>query len=145
MKKVNYRGRLIALYITSFIVSILPLAICLVLKRDEYFKTVGESVKLAAGGIILLFLLVVKILGKFKMPGRMTFFFLLFILSYLLESLLTDLALLSGMALLGEALDYFFLSPFIKKTREDRSVAKAADVTSQKVEEIIKKYSGGRV
>lgn len=145
MKKTKYKGRLFLLYILSFLSSVLPLGICLFLKREEYFKTVGESVKLALGGTILLLFVIIKVLGKLRIPGRSALFGIVFVLSYLLESVLRDLTLLSGLALLGECIDQMLFQGSIRRTKELMLIEKSADVTSEKIEEVLKKYVGGRV
>ena len=63
----------------------------------------------------------------------------------MLEAILHDLALLLGMYLLGEAIDLICLRWYIKKLDEDIKIGKTANATAKQVEEVIKKYNGGRV
>ncbi|MBO5981359.1 MAG: hypothetical protein J6Q24_02815 [Clostridia bacterium] len=142
-KNANYRRRLVLLYITSFIASLLPLLITFIAKREVYFKNISESVKLAIGGIIAVVLLFIKVVGKLKLPGRISFFAILFIMSYLLESVLNDLALLSGMALLGEVADTLLFSAAIKSTKERLIIEKTAGATTEKIEAVLEKIVGG--
>lgn len=60
----------------------------------------------------------------------------------ILQAVLQDILLLTGMALLGEFIDYMFFQKAIKKTKEDMLVEKTADATTAQVEEVIKKYIG---
>ncbi len=141
-KKPNYKLRLVFLYIGSFLVSIAPLIICLAFNWGDYTKTPGDTVKLSLGGIILATLVFMKVIGKLKMPRRIVSFGIAFVMAYLLQAVLQDILLLTGMALLGEFIDYMFFQKAIKKTKEDMLVEKTADATTAQVEEVIKKYIG---
>lgn len=141
-KKPNLKLRLVFLYIGSFIVSIAPLVFCFVWNWGDYTKTPGDTVKLSLGGIILFTLVFMKVIGKLKMPRRIVSFGIVFVMAYLLQAVLKDLLLLSGMALLGEFIDYVFFQKAIKRTKENILVGKTADVTTAQVEEVIKKYIG---
>ena len=100
-KKPNYKLRLVFLYIGSFLVSIAPLVICLAFNWGDYTKTPGDTVKLSLGGIILATLVFMKVIGKLKMPRRIVSFGIVFVMAYLLQAVLQDILLLTGMALLG--------------------------------------------
>ncbi len=139
-KKSNLKSRLILLYIGSFIVSIAPLLVCFVLNWNDYTKTPGDTVKLSLGGIMILVLVFIKVIGKLKMPRRIVSFGIAFVMAYLLQAVLQDLLLLTGMALLGEFADYVIFQRAIKQTKEDMLVGKTADATTAQVEEVIKKY-----
>lgn len=144
-KQPNLKKRLILLYIGSFIVSIAPLLIVLIVRWGNYTKTPSDTVKLCFGAVICIVFMVLKVIGKLKMPSRIITFAVVMLLAFLLQSLTNDLILLSGMALLGEALDLVF-QHFIKKTKEQMQTTEVADATTAKVEEVMKKYLGnGRV
>lgn len=146
MKKKNLKARLVFLYIGSFIVSIAPLVFCFAWNWEDYTKTPGDTVKLTFGGIMLAVLVFMKVIGKLKMPRRIVSFGIVFVMAYLLQAVLEDLLLLSGMALLGEFIDFVFFQKAIKKTKEDILIGKTADVTTAQVEQVLKKYMGnGRV
>lgn len=142
-KKPKYRTRLFFLYLFSFIVSCAPIIICLIVNFDKYTKTPGDSVKLCFGGVIALIFVFLKVVGKLKIPSRIVLFGIIFLMSYLLEAVLDDMLLLSGMALLGEVVDALFFRGAIKRTKEAMHIGKTADATAGQVEEIIKKYLGG--
>ncbi len=133
------------LVVCSFLASIIPLGLVVWMHRDEYIATVGQAVKLSIGGIIVAILLLLKIIGKLKMPRRVTAFAMIFILSWLLAVVLQDLMLLSGAALIGEAVDEIFFRHSIKRLDERIHMEKSADVTVQKMEQMMQKYIGGRV
>lgn len=142
MKKPRYKLRLFFLYVFSFLASVLPVGIALILNFPKYTVTVQETVKLSAGLVIIIAIVIVKLLGKLKMPRKITSLAIVFVLSYLMNSLLTDLMLLSGLALLGEFLDLIFFQRAIKEAQENRVVEKTSDATAAQVEEVIKKYVG---
>ena len=141
-KKASLQLILILLYIGSFLSSVLPLIICVGVNFDKYTKTPGDTVKLCIGGVIALIFLFLKVIGKLKMPRRIILFGLVFIMTYLLQAILNDLILLSGMALIGELLDFIFFQRAIKNTKERIIIGKTADATTHQVEQVLKKYVG---
>lgn len=142
--KKKLRVRLVFLYIGSFIISIAPLVVVLVLNWGDYTKTPGDTVKLCFGGVFALFLIFLKVIGKLQMPRRIVFFGILFLLVYLLKALLDDILLLSGMALVGELIDLLCFQRPIKVTKENIMIEKTSDAIANKVDETIKKYINGR-
>jgi hypothetical protein len=138
--------RLVFLYIGSFIISVAPLLIVMCFKWGDYTKTPTQTVKLCVGGIILLILVFLKVIGKLGVPRRIVSFSVVFILAYLLQAVLNDLMLLSGMALLGEFLDFICFQHAIRVTKENILVSKTANTTTEQVEKVLQKYLGnGRV
>lgn len=147
MNIAKLRTKLIFLQIGSFLVSIAPLIVVIILKWNSYTSEPSDSIKLGVGCMIGLIFIFLKAVGKLKMPSRIVSFGIVFIMSYLLKAILDDLILLSGMALAGEALDMIIFQPFIKKIKEKIQIGKQANATTAQVEEIVKKYLGsnGRV
>ena len=142
MKSKKLKVRLVFLQIFSFIVCIAPLAIAVVMNRNEWFSTPEESVKIGIGAIIGIVLICLKVLAKIKMPRRIVTYGIVFAMTYLLGSILADLLLLSGMAFLGEALDLIFFQRAIKKTKESITAEKTADATAEQVEKMFERYIG---
>ena len=141
-KTPNYRLRLLLLQLGSFIVSAAPLAICLICNWDKYTGTPDKTVKLCFGGLLGILFIALMAVGRLKIPSAIVGYGIVFIMSYLLSSILSDLMLLSGMALLGELMVVLFFNKAIKATRENILVSKTADATSAQVEEVLKKYVG---
>lgn len=140
------KRRLVLLQIGSFFVSIAPLIIVLIINWGEYTKTPGETIKLCIGGIMALFFIFLKVIGKLKMPRRIVLFGVVFLMAYLLQAIMDDMILLSGMALLGEFIDLVCFQGFIKKLKENILIGKTANATTDQVEQVIQKYLGnGRV
>ncbi len=136
--------RLVFLYIGSFLISIAPLVVVLALNWGDYTKPPGDTVKLCFGGVFALFLICLKVIGKLKMPRRIIFFGVVFLLAYLLQAVLADIILLSGMALAGELIDLLCFQKPIKTTKENIVIEKTSDATATKVEEVMKKFFNGR-
>lgn len=136
--------RLAFLYIGSFLISIAPLVVVLALNWGDYTKTPGDTVKLCFGGVLALFLIFLKVIGKLQMSRRIVFFGILFLLVYLLKALLDDILLLTGMALAGEVIDLLCFQRPIKATKEKILIEKTSDATANKVEEVMKKFFIGR-
>lgn len=140
------KAKLLFLELGGFLVSILPLAAVMLLNWSRYTKTVPATVKLCFGGGIVLVLILLKVLGKLKLPGNITLVSVVMLLSFLLDAVLDDLTLLCGAYLLGEILEMIFFRNPAKKLREKIQMEKQADVTAGRVEELLQTYVGnGRV
>ena len=139
------RFKLFIFSILSFIVSLAPLITAFALNFETYTKTVSAGVKLTIGGVIVCVLLFFKVIGKLNAPNGVMAYFIVFLLAYLLEAILADLILLSGMALLGEVMDMIFIRPFVRRAREEITIKKTADATADQVKVILDDYLGGRV
>ncbi len=135
--------KLCVLYILSFVVSVAPLVIYVVVNRDRYISTVTETVKLSIGCMICIVLLLLKLLGKLKMPSSTMAFGVIFLLSYFLKSVMDDFLVLSFLALVGDIADKIFFCIPIKRIRENIRINKTADVTAEKVGEVLEQYFRG--
>lgn len=124
------------LYLISFALSIGPIAVFVFFNIDNYITSVEDAIKLSAGGVIAVILVLLKVLGKLKIPSRVSVLACIFLLSYLLNPILEDLAILSFLALLGEGLDTVF-SILIKREKGHREKEKIAKATSDAIEKII--------
>lgn len=142
MKK---RVKLCVLQVLSFIVSAAPLAVLLIINLDKYFVTIAAGVKLAAGGMLVIVLMLLNAFGRLKIPGGVMAYLIVFLLAYLLEAVLADLMLISGAALIGAVVDYIFIRPLVKRARDEIMIGKTADATAEKVKSVLDEYLGGRV
>ena len=134
--------KLFVFYVLSFAVSVAPLIITFIINRDKYISAPADTFKLCIGGTIAVVLIAIKALGKLKIPGGITLYGIVFALAYLLEAILADLLLLSGMALLGEIIDCAIFRPLIKRTKEKITITKTADATTEKVRAVFEEYMG---
>lgn len=130
------RLRLPLLYVLSFALSILPLAIYVLLNLDSYVTTPKDAVRLSFGGVIVLVLIGLKTLGKLRLGSRVTALAFVFVLSYLLKPVLLDLEILSFLALVGEALD-LIVCHFIKKEKAKTEGEKIAKETARQIEGVL--------
>lgn len=142
MKK---RFKLYFFEILSFTVSVLPLICVIVVNREKYFTHYTDGVRLSLGCLIILICMLLNAFGRFKIPRGISAYLSVFILSYLLSSILSDLTIISGAALLGSVLDSIFLRRYINQLRERLSAEKNASITAEKVEAVLERYLGGRV
>lgn len=126
------RFRILLLYIASLVLSSLPVLIYFLANFSRYVRTTPQAIKLSVGAIILLFILVLKTVGKLKMPSRIVTFSTVLLLSYLLEAILSDLIIFSFLALVGEALD-LILQVIIRMQKEKLKLEKSSKETERVV------------
>lgn len=136
------KKQLIILSLLSYVASIAPLVVAVVLNWNSYTKTPSDTIKLCLGGVIAFGLMLLKSVDKLKVPNKIVGLSVALLLCWLLDSLVKDLILLLSMALLGEILDAVFFAKSKKELKEKISIEKSSDATAGKVEEIFKKYSG---
>ena len=112
------------LYVLSFLCSVMPVLIYFVLNHESYISTTPERIKLLFGGI-------------FKINSGIMLFSLVFVFSYLLEGIISDLLIFSFLALVGEVLA-FIVRQVIKaeKTKSDE------EKTEKMIENAVNKTSG---
>ena len=138
------RAKLFFLVVGGFLASIIPLASLMVIKWEDYVSAVpGGAVKLSLGGGIIAALVLLKVLGKLRLPSRLCVMVIALVMVYLLEALLQDLSLILWVAIAGEAVDAFLFAPFARRVRERIAIAKQADATADRVEEMLKTYMKG--
>lgn len=103
----------------GFLVLVAPVLTVVLLKWDTYTAhSYGGTLKLTAGGVMAAIFLFMMVIGKLKMPRGIIVAGAIFGFAWLLESVLQDLKLLSGMFLLGETLYYIFFQTVLKRMRE---------------------------
>ena len=124
------------LYLLSFVLSVLPVAIYFLANKDRYFVTVPDRVRLSAGLICLCVIVFLKVMGKLRMPSRAVLFGLVCVMCYLLERVLDDLLVFSFLALVGEVLD-MCCQAIIRREREKRLVQKTAQATTSEITKIL--------
>lgn len=128
--------KIVCLYILGFFLSIAPIFTYFILNYDRYVKSTYDGVRLASGGIILACILLVKITGKLKIPSAVSVFGVIFVLSYLLNSIIMDLMVFSFLALLGEICD-MVVQIFIRKERARLVNTKIATETAKEISKIV--------
>ena len=142
----NTKSNVIKLKLLSFLLSILPIVLIVAFNWSDYTVTVIETVKLSIGGIIALVFLLLKCIGRLKLPEKRVFtYFIVFIMVFLLEAILNDLLVFSAGALIGE----FMAIPIewkIKAMEKTINIDKTANATAkmlnEQIEDAVKKYAG---
>lgn len=129
------------LHILSVILSICPVLIYFFINLDEYTKTVTETVKLTAGGMVLLVIVILKVLGKLKIPSGIALYGIILVLAYLLDAIIADLMLFAFLALIGEILSTI-CGLVIKAQAKRLEREKTASVTAEEIKKIM---GSGRV
>ena len=84
-RKHNLKLRLFFLHIFSFLVSVAPITVSVVVNWNKYTTKPSDTVKLCIGGVIALVFVVLKVVGHLKMPRRVVTFGIVFLMSYLLK------------------------------------------------------------
>lgn len=128
--------KIVCLYLLGFVLSIAPILIYFILNYDRYVKSTYDGVRLASGGVILACILLLKITGKLKIPSAVSVFGVVFVLSYLLNSIIMDLMIFSFLALLGEACD-MVVQIFIRRERARAINSKIATETAKEISKIV--------
>lgn len=144
------KSKVICLKILAFILSILPIILIVAFNWSDYTITVAETIKLSVGLIIAVIFVLLKCVGRLKLPEKRVFvYFIVFSMVFLLESILNDLLLFAGGALLGELIAIPFECK-AKTMEKELNVDKTAEATAKaldgKLESMIQKHiSDGRV
>lgn len=149
MELKKLKKRIILMQMLSFLVSILPLLITVVLRWDNYIQKPSDAVKLSIGGIVIIVLIFLKAIGKLRMPQkRVIIYSFMLVMCYLLSTILNDITFLIFMATIGEVLDLVICQPILNKAKEQLVLEKNADATTNRMKKEMKnlldEYSGGR-
>lgn len=146
----NTKSNLIWLKILSFILSITPILLIIAFNWNEYTVTVVETLKLSVGMIIAVIFLLLKCIGRLRLPEKRVFtYFVVFAMVFLLESILNDLLLFSGSALLGELLAMpieWKIKSMSNALHIDKTAEATAKAMDSKIEAVVQKHiTNGRV
>ena len=138
-KAVIYRLKYAALTLGSLLALTAPVAAVLIAKWESYTSyTYAGSLRLGTGGILAAVVLSLSLLGKLKRPRGIVLMTAIFGFCWLLQAILADLLLLSGMALLGETVYVIFFQTALKRMRERAEEERAAEATARKVDEVLR-------
>lgn len=136
------KGKIFVLSLTSFALSVAPILTVLIVNWDKYTTTAGETVRLCIGAMFGIILLGAKAMGRLKLPEkRIVIYGIVFLMVYFLHSIIQDLLLISGMALLGEVLS-LPCDKINDRFKNELVVDRTADAVSKKIEESFKSFSG---
>lgn len=126
--------KLFRLYCFSFVVSILPIVILLIVKWDDYVKSVpAGGLKLTIAGIIASVVLLFKVTGHLNIKSHFVWYVGLALFFWLIKSMANDLSLVFVCAAVGDGVDEIFFQTAIKKERQRIAMDKQADVIVDKL------------
>lgn len=125
------------LYALSFLCSIMPVLIYFLINHESYISTTPEKIKLLFGGALAVAIIITKTLGVLKINSGIMLFSLVFVFSYLLEGIISDLLIFSFLALVGEVLS-FIVKQIIKAEKSKN----AKEQTEKMIENAVVKTSG---
>ena len=114
--------KMLILYLMSFMASISPLLAYFIVNRDRYICTRYDAIKLFSGGLIVAFILLLKVLKRLKIPSGVFLFSLICVLSYLLKPIINDLMVISFLALVGELFDLIIQALIAREKRKQASM-----------------------
>jgi hypothetical protein len=122
------------------------LATVLVANWDQYVKKPSDAIKLGAGGVVIVILIVLALLRKIGIPGRLVVLATLTGILWLIQPIINDLLVIMTATTVCEAVDILIFSRMIKRTEESLRISRAADQLSARLEEqadnIMKNYTG---
>jgi len=124
------------LYLLGLLVSISPIMIFFIANASRYVSSGYDAFKLASGGVIIAFILLLKVMGKLKIPSAVSVFGIMLLLSYLLDAVLRDLMLFSFLALIGELGD-LVVQIFIARLKEKQAEQKMEGITVRAIEKTV--------
>lgn len=118
----------------SIFITFAPILFTIYIEREKYFATKAAGLSLTCGGIVAVVLVAVAMLGKgAKLFGSgVTVSGIIFLMAYLLEPILLNLQLLSGMLFMGFAINRVFVVPRVKQA--ERQVAAKMNAKALKEE-----------
>ncbi len=118
-RKLSVEGRLFLMQAAGILFTFLPLFVVVFIQREQYFVSRAAGWSLTAGGGVAAVVVVCGILGKGKKFFGSGFAVsgIVFVLAILLEPIILNLQLLTGMLFLGEAINAIFFAPKARKLK----------------------------
>ena len=129
-KVARLRFWLFVFRLSSFLVSIVPLGVFFLNNFDRYVKEVRDVWKLSAGAVVIVVIMLFKVLGKLKVPGRVVGSALFMFMCWLFSSLLADLLVISTIWCMSEVADYMIFSPMAGAIKRRLALQETAEATA---------------
>jgi hypothetical protein len=133
MGKIKTRSKILLWQVLGVAVTFAPILVEILLNRHIYFATKDAGVSLTIGGIIAVILVAMAMLGKLSkfMGSEIRVVGVIFVLSILLEPILLNFKLLSGLLLAGMCANGIFIKPKIKKLLRRKNNEETASVLKE--------------
>ena len=130
------RIKIFLLYVLSFLCSIGPVSVFFLINWDRYVQTLPEKVKLSCGIVFLLVIVLLKVMGKLRLPSRAALFGIIFVMCYLLEAIIDDLLILSFLALVGELLDAI-CQLFLRRMKKKKDMEEVSETIANAINGLV--------
>lgn len=117
----------------SFLVSVVPLGLFFLKNFDRYVQGADDIWKLSAGAVVITVIMLLKVLGKLKIPGRVVTSVLFMGLCWLFASLLEDLLIISTIWCVSEVVDFVIFSPIAKAIARKLNIYETAVATAEAI------------
>ena len=128
----------------GFVASVAPLATAVGINWDHYIQTDKSPIGLTIGGILLVFLIAVQALGQARkvFGNGIVVSGFIFVLVCLLEPILMEAKLLTGMMLAGQGVNTIVFQPIVGKIKAQAQTETTAKVTAESLTAALEKFSG---
>lgn len=141
-RNVKQKCKYALLVLSGLISLILPVAAVVAVRWETYTAhTVGGSLRLGVGGMAAVALCTLMLLDKMPKPRGIVLSAVLFGFCWLLQSLLSDLLLLTGMVLVGETVYVVFFQTALRRMRERERQTEAARAAAEQAEKIWRSHA----
>ena len=117
----------------SFLVSVVPLGLFFLKNFDRYVQDADDVWKLSAGAVVITVIILLTVLGKLKIPGRVVTSVLFMGLCWLFASLLEDLLIISTIWCVSEVVDFVIFSPIAKAIARKLNIYETAAATAEAI------------
>lgn len=141
-KKKRLKLRLFVLTVLSFLVSVVPLLSVFIKNFDKYVSCAEDVMKLSIGALVIMIIMLLKVIGKLKLPPRLVTATVMLVMCWLFAKLLEDLLIISLAWWVSELVDFIIFTPLIRRTREAILVQKTAAASAEATVEAVKSYLG---
>ena len=121
----------------SFLVSVMPLGAYFLVNFERYVTCTRDVWKLSAGAVIICIVMLLKVLGKLKVPGRLVASVLTMGMCWLFSALLADLLIISAIWCVSEVADFIIFSPIAKAISRKLLIHETALATAQATKEVL--------
>ena len=98
--------------------------------------------KLSIGALVIMIIMLLKVIGKLKLPPRLVTATVMLVMCWLFAKLLEDLLIIALAWWVSEIVDFIIFTPLIRRTREAILVQKTAAASAEATVEAVKSYLG---
>lgn len=142
------RKKRVLLYVTSWVLRVLPLIILFACKWNSWVSDSAESegvanFKLVTGGILCMIFIAMAVMDKLPKPNGLIFPTFLFLILLCLDSIMQDMILILGMYILGGILS-LIVDQFIKELTRKIAIEDGASANGSEMRTILTELLGDK-